>query len=156
MSHRDAQRRQQAGFTLTELVMVLILIGVLAAGAALRAGFGDVTVSAQARQVARDLRHAQLLAMSEGRTLRFESLGTSYRVTDTVSPVIDPATGADFVVNLEDGARLSAGTLDFDSLGRPVSGGSLVAGVSSFTLSGASQSARIDIQPVTGFASVTP
>ncbi len=156
MGHRDAQGRRQAGFTLTELVMVLILAGVLAAGAALRAGFGDVTVPAQARQVARDLRHAQLMAMSQGRTLRFESLGGSYRVTDTVNTVVDPATGADFVVNLEDGASLSAGTLEFDSLGRPVSGGSLVAGTTSFTLSGASRSASIEVQPVTGFASVTP
>lgn len=150
-------RRGQYGFTLLELVMVMIIIGVLAAVAAPRWSLNDATVHAQAAQVARDIRHVQMLAMSQGRTLTFQSLGNGYRCTDAASAVIiDPAAQQPFNVSLSDGVSLSAGSVSFDSLGRPVSGGNPIASATAYTVAGAAQSASITIAPVTGFVAVNP
>lgn len=144
---------RQQGFTLIELIVVMLVMAVLAAYAGTRWSFGDATVSAQAEQLARDLRHAQMLAMQQGQTLRLESTGGGYRVTDGTSVILDPATQTDFIQPLDNGVSLSGGPVEFDSLGRPVSGGSLVSAPVSFTLNGNSDSAGLSVAPVTGFVS---
>lgn len=147
----------QRGFTLLELVMVIIIIGVLAAVAVPRWPQGNATVHTQAAQVARDLRHVQMLAMSQGRTLSFESLGGGYRCVDAGGAVIDdPAAQQPFTLTLSDGVSLSAGSVSFDSLGRPVSGGNPIAAEIIYTVAGASQSATLTVSPVTGFVTVNP
>jgi MSHA pilin protein MshC len=148
---------KQQGVTLIELVMVLVIIGVLAAMAAPRLSITDSSVHAQAAQIARDIRHAQLLAMAGGETLTFQSLGGSYRCTDSTAAVItDPATQQPFNLTLVNSVALTAASVSFDSLGRPVSAGALLAAAVTFTVSGGAQSAAISISPVTGFVTVTP
>lgn len=148
----------QQGFTLFELVMVIIIIGVLAAIAIPRFSLQDSSVHAQAAQVARDIRHAQMLAMSQGRTLTFQSLGTTYRCVDSTGTVItDPATQQPFNFTLNNGVSLSVGTVNFDSLGRPVSGGTLVSAADiPFTVSGETQTSNLTVSRVTGFVAVSP
>lgn len=149
--------RAQTGFTLLELVMVIIALGVLAAIAVPRWSIGDSTVHAQAAQVARDIRHVQMLAMNQGRTLTFESLGTSYRCIDATSTVItDPATQQPFSFTFSDNVTLTVDTVNFDSMGRPVTAGVLDAAPTPLTLSGASQAATLSVTPVTGLVTVTP
>lgn len=148
---------EQAGFTLFELVLVIILIGVLAAIAVPRFSLTDSSVHAQAAQIARDIRHVQMLAMSQGRTLTFESLGGGYRCVDAGSTVItDPASQQPFNFTLSNGVTLSAGSLSFDSLGRPVNAGTLLAAAVTFNTSGDAQNATLSVSPVTGFVTVTP
>ena len=147
----------QTGFTLLELVMVIIAIGVLAAIAVPRWSVGDSTVHAQAAQVARDIRHVQMLAMSQGRTLTFESSGTSYRCVDASSTLItDPATQQPFSFTFSDNVTLTVDSISFDSLGRPVTAGVLDAAPSALTVSGSRQSASLSVTPVTGLVTVTP
>lgn len=149
----------QRGVTLLELVMVLVIAGLLAAIAVPRLSLTDAGVHAQAAQLARDIRHVQMLAMSQGRTLTFESLGGSYRCVDTAptpAVITDPATQQPFSLTLDHGVTATAGSASFDSLGRPVNGGALLGGAVGFTVSGGGQSATLSISPVTGFVTVSP
>lgn len=154
---RRMHASEQQGVTLIELVMVLVIIGVLAAIAAPRLSLTDTSVHAQAAQLVRDIRHIQMLAMARGETLTFESLGSSYRCTDSTTAVItDPATQQPFNLILETSVTASTGSVSFDSLGRPVSGGALLAAAVTFMVSGGGQSAMISVSPVTGFVTVSP
>lgn len=137
--------------------MVLVIVGVLAAYAIPRWSPGDATVGAQGDRLARDLRHTQAMAMNQGRTLEFEPMVTSYRVTDGGAAVTDPAIQQTFQISLDDGVTISGVSIRFDSLGRPVDGsGMLLAGPSSLVLNGVSRSATVAVAPVTGFVTVTP
>lgn len=154
------------GFTLVELVMVMIITGILATYAVGRYfTAAETTGASQAQRFARDLRHAQMLALTWSRQLCVNVTGGGYSVhgTGAGSPpacntgaVTDPATGAAFSVALQDGATLAGpGTVRFDSMGRPSNGSSPVAAASTYTLSGGG-SWTITVNPVTGLVTAAP
>jgi len=145
---------RSAGFTLVELVAVMIIMATLSALVLPRFLHRGATEPAQADQLARALRHAQALAMGQGRGLTFDVVSPgSYAITDGVEAIHDPA-GELQRYDLEHGVLITAGSdLSFDSLGRPVSGGSLLTSPQTWTLNGG---ASVTLQPVTGFVSVTP
>ena len=58
--------------------------------------------------------------------------------------------------SLLNGVVLTGADLTFDSLGRPISGGSLAESTQDWTLSRGSNTATISVQAVTGFVSVAP
>ncbi len=144
------------GFTLIELLLVLVILGALSAYALPRWEPTDTTVAAQADRLARDLRHAQALAMNQGRTLRFDvQPPAAYRVTDgSGTTVTDPADQQAFQVSLDDNVTLAGSDTEFDSLGRPVSAGTLLAADRSFTLNGNAATATVTLSAVTGFVAI--
>jgi len=145
------------GFTLIELVIVLVILSVMASVAMPRMATTDTTVVAQADRLARDLRHVQAMAMNQGRTLSFDiQTLTSYRVTNGVTTITDSATMQPFQVTLDNSVTIAGIDTDFDSLGRPVSAGILTTVPRIFTLSGTSRTATVTLSAVTGFVSVTP
>ncbi len=147
----------QSGFSLIELVIVLAIIGSLTIIALPRFSPSDNTLPAQADRLARDLRHTQALAMNQGRTLNFEIQSTSiYRVTFGGNTITDPATMQPYSVNLDNNVTLSGTDTGIDSLGRPISSGSLLAVARIFTLVGDSRSSNVTLNPVTGFVTVNP
>lgn len=84
---------------------------------------------------------------------------------NTADTVIDPVTGQKLETVLDNGVSLTAAdassvtvsTVDFDSVGRPVSGANLIASnpARSFTLSAASKTATVALRPITGFVEVS-
>ncbi len=145
------------GFTLIELVIVLVIAGAFAALAVPRLSPGDTTLNAQADRFAQVLRHAQALAMSQGRVLTLEIMSaTRYRVTDGgPAPIRDPA-GELLDVTLENGVVISGSGTAFDSLGRPLIAGALASSSLGWSLSSGTRNAAVNLQPVTGFVTVTP
>jgi prepilin-type N-terminal cleavage/methylation domain-containing protein len=145
---------KSTGFTLVELVAVMVVMAALSV--LLLPGFShhEATEPAQADQLGRMLRHAQALAMSQGRALTLDVISpTAYAITDGVSPIRNPA-GELQSYSLANGVVIAAGAdIKFDSLGRPVSGASLITAPQTWTLSGG---ASVTLQPVTGFVTVAP
>ena len=152
------------GFTLIELVITMVMMGILSAVVVTDiSARAQHSVTTQADQFRRNLSHLQLLAISRGARLRLTVAagGGGYSVATcatsactTRSALVDPATGLNFSVTLTDGVTLSpAGNiLDFDSMGRPQSGGSLITATRSYTLTGSGRSVLVTVLPVTGFA----
>jgi MSHA pilin protein MshC len=148
----------QFGFTIIELVVTLLIIGVLSISLLIRWSPEDQSLPAQADQFARILQHAQALAMGQGRSLTLDvQSATTYAITDGTSatPIRDPS-GEQQSYALVNGVTLSGPDLEFDSLGRPINTGSLITSTQSWTLSGANNTASVSIAPVTGFMTVTP
>ena len=161
-----------SGFTLIETLTVLILLGVLAVNVVVHWPADDeLKLPAQADLMASHIRHLQSLAMYWGQPLRLTISNGSYSVScvsttagspcNGSNPVIDPVTGQAFSTTLESGITLKEvsglTTTGFDTLGRPVSGGSLISTTPArtFTLS-AGTDATVTLSPLTGFVSVSP
>lgn len=155
---RMAMPLHHQGFTLIELIMVLVILGVLSAYVAARWSPGDSAVHTEAAQLARDLRHAQAMAMNGGAALNFIPFGNSYSVSGSSGVVQDIARGGPFLHSLASGVNLggSCGTVRFDTLGRPMAGVSLMEASCTFVLSGPSVTSTVTLTPVTGFVTVSP
>jgi len=158
--HSKGMNTFGGGFSLIELVSVMVILAAITALAAPRFVHYDATVPAQADLLGRIIRHAQALAMSQGRPLTVDVQSASnYVITDGATPtpstIRDPS-GQLQAFSLQHDVTLSGADLEFDSLGRPISGGNLVTTTQSWTLSRGSNTATVSVQPVTGFVSVTP
>jgi prepilin-type N-terminal cleavage/methylation domain-containing protein len=150
------------GWSLLELVIVLTVAAVLALFAVRTFQPKEALALEQAERLRNDLRHMQMLAITWGQPLRLTTAASSYSVgcvtagaaPCNVTPVIDPATGASYLVNLESGLTLTGPgfTLDMDALGRPKNGAALIAASATFTISGASVARTVVVAPLTGFA----
>ena len=148
--------KRQAGFTLLEAITVLVLLSTLSSLLFVHWSPG-ATLSPQADQLARTLRHAQSLALSQGRRFTFDvESATSYAITDGVSAVTD-LQGVMHRYTLAGGTALAGSDINFDSLGRPIdAGGDLIAGALTWTLSAGGSASSVSMQPLTGFITITP
>jgi len=166
----------EAGYTLVEVVLILLLLMILAAGVLPRAGnMAGTKAAAAARKLQSDIAYAQQLAMV--RNLR-------HRVYFNTAPA--PASGY-AVVNDADGdgtwgeagelavdpmnsigslsVALNAGDytgitisvagftgsyVEFNSLGAPYDGGGVLAAAKSVTVTGGGVTRTVTVQPTTG------
>lgn len=153
------------GFTMVEFVIVMLIIGILSTVVALQFGAQEKhSVTVQADQFRRDLSHLQLIAISQSKRLKLSTAAGAYTVAvcttsacGATTALTDPVTGAPFSVTLTDGVALApVGTLDFDSLGRPQSGGSLITATRTYTFSVTGRSVDVTVLPITGFAQTGP
>jgi type II secretory pathway pseudopilin PulG len=167
------------GGTLVELVIALVIIGTLATVVGVSYKSDDTKARYQAERLRTDLRHAQMIAVAQNKTVRITTtvgLGGTYTVTRvsvgsatcTTSALTDPATNASFAVALDSALSLGGGPatpLDFDELGRPstctvVSSvctcALLTSNPSAYTVQGGSTTYTVQVAATSGFASVSP
>ncbi len=149
----------QRGFTLVELVVVLVIAGILAVGMLPRFSQGIVEVSGQAEQVAADVRYAQTLSMTRGQRycISFTSSGYQFRTTNCTVAVNHPATGSTAAIVLSGTTvgtnNLNANAIEFDTKGRPQSF-TLPANNATIPLTSNGQTRNVVVSPETGKATV--
>ena len=160
-----------AGFTLIELVVVMLLVATLSIVVLQRVQPTENNMPAQADQLARDIRHMQTIAANWAVPLRFTASATGYSVACLSGPtppcngagVIDdpaPRDGQLFQVSLLAGIASSATTLDVDIYGRPcaapcTSGANVQTTATTFTLTGGGRTSTVTVRPLTGHITVT-
>lgn len=147
------------GFTLIELIMVILLIAILAFAAVERTPTTTLTVSAVADQLASDIRYAQSLSMTRGERYCIKYLSsTSYEFAKTNCAVAVTHPAGTTVVSLGSGITMSAwtnlpsGYAIFDGKGQPYvdTANTALAADAVITLSSGSDSRTVRISPVTG------
>ena len=144
----SAFRIPQSGMTLIEVIVVMIIIGIVAAIVLPKIDFGGTSsrasVDGAANMIASDIRYAQEFAMATraSKTITFSAGGNSYSFNPTNN--LDP-TG-----RLPYGVTTTALTLTFNSLGEPTVGGG-----SSVTVSGGGLTRTITVLNYTGKVNVS-
>jgi MSHA pilin protein MshC len=152
-------RRGQAGFTLVELVMVIVLLGILAVYAVPRMlNSGDFYARGFHDQSMAYLRYAQKTAIAQRRTVcvTLSANAISLRIagaagSNTCSAALAGPAGEPGL-NARSGVAFSSATLsfNFDALGQPVDNSSGAAAATQ-TLQVANVSRSITIEAVTGY-----
>jgi len=169
------QNAKQTGFTIVELMIVLVIIGVAAAIAVpMISSAGSMQIRAAANMLAADLEYAKSAAISRGQyySVVFDDSAETYQIEDQSGTVIAHPVkkGFNYAVDFANDGRLSqvnivdadfdgVSAVTFDYLGSPHSG-TPASGLSDLnsgevTLQAGNTTKKVTVEPVTGFISVS-
>ena len=156
-------RRAGAGFTLLELVFIIVILGALAKFAIAKLiAPAAMTLPAQAQSLADLIRRAQSLAVVRGQRTRVSVTASGANGAVAVACVASAPCSTDSSLSASQGAVVgSTPTIYFNSLGQPVnSTGVALSSDTNFTLSyttgGATATHTITVAAVTGRVSISP
>ena len=153
------ERGRASGFSVLELVLVLVMVGLLAVFALPRVFTTEsITLPAAAARLAASIRYTQSLAMSRGQRYRINFAAGTYQITDMGgAPIVQPLTAGTAAVSVAPATLsgfnppLTAGYVAFDGKGVPyVSATAALAGTATITLTVGSEAATVSIAPETG------
>lgn len=123
-------RQKPAGFTLVEVVLVIMTLGILTLTLIPQDNLGSFDLEMAAQKVEQEIRYAKHLATITNINCGVNFVATqSYTVyqQSTNNPVLSPHTREALVTNLSSQFKnvnvLNNVQFEFDSLGRPVLGG---------------------------------
>lgn len=154
----------QSGFTLIELVMILVLLGILAAVAIPRfSGYGAIKQGNAVLKIASDIRYAQNRATTTQKRSRVSFTANGYTIVSCATSSTCPCPGWDPPVKIIDLSTDYSGVtiastvtnLEFDSLGRPYNGCTAISVEETVTVTytGEPTVRTIRMQPQTGMVS---
>ena len=159
----DKTLRQQNGFTIIELLVVIVIIAVISALAVPRF-ITSPNLDAQTQQILGDLRYAQMLAITHGQRFRVNfTLPSTYGITNLAgTAVTNPSTNTS-TITLASGITISGLTnlpnnlVAFDERGIPYSNSTATTALSAnatIIVTRNAQSRTIVITQQTGSMSV--
>lgn len=158
--------KKEAGFTLIELIVVILVVGILSyvAVANFEGTHGRLQYETMLRKMAADVRYARDLSMTSGQGVRFyidETNNRYYLKWADGTYVQNPVGGGDFIIQLGagkfgnvhiTGTAFSAGRLDFNTGGVPSNAGNSFNGT--LNLVTLNNQKRIVITANTGFLKI--
>jgi prepilin-type N-terminal cleavage/methylation domain-containing protein len=152
------------GFTLTEIVIVILVVGILAIYPLIKWPGTVINLDAEAERLASDIRYAQSLSMSKGS--RYEFIKTSsntYQITTTTGTPVILGKGIT-TVTLNSGITFGTfvnvpnNLIAFDGLGIPytdnASTPTALASTASIPITNGSNTKTLTISPDTGSISI--
>ncbi len=143
--------KRQSGFTLVELIMVIIIMGALSAVAFSKFNRDFFDVAAASGELVQAIRYAQDKSMSHSGAINYQIDidGTGYTVTQGGTAITHPLTGAaSYTKTWSDITLDTTTTIIFDAWGNPLGLGAPLT----ITLSKGSDNDSVTVEDVTGFA----
>jgi len=160
------------GFTLIEILIVIVVIGIAAMIVVpMMSSAATMQIRAAANIIAADLEYAKSMAISRGQnySVVFDKSTESYSIKKDGSVIPHPVKkGFDYVISFQSDSRLdrvdifnvvfdpgSSQTITFDYLGSPYSGTGNPLNSGVITLQAGGITKIINIEPITGYISIT-
>jgi prepilin-type N-terminal cleavage/methylation domain-containing protein len=148
------------GYSLIELIIVFLVIGILAVYPLIQWSGTTANVLAEAQLIASDIRYAQSLSMSTESCYRIvRSSATSYQITNGTTTIILPSGSTTMILNsgISFGTWIPSNLIAFDSNGIPQSDACATALSANATIpvTNGSTTNTITINQVTGMVTVS-